>query len=155
MQNIIHKVIKVNRSKMLSKHYFMEYLKTKCLLLKTIVWAECTDFDNKNGSFDEDECIWKIKNIRDGNSHLWHQKYSLPFTKVLGFNACRVTKKVSCYWFSRVFLGWCKKIKLVKDLQLAVMYQRNRVFLYICVYWLRYNWTISFFFLKLFNSYME
>ena len=24
---------------------------------------------------------------------MWHQKYSLPFTKVLGFVACRVTSK--------------------------------------------------------------
>ena len=25
---------------------------------------------------------------------MWHQKYSLPFTKVLGFFACRVISKV-------------------------------------------------------------
>ena len=34
------------------------------------------------------------QDIRDGNSHLWHQKYWLPFTKFLGFVACRVTSKV-------------------------------------------------------------
>ena len=57
----------------------------------------CTDytaFGNKVGSYDADEFIWKIKYISDGNSHLWHQKYSLPFTKVLGFAARRVTSKV-------------------------------------------------------------
>ena len=51
-------------------------------------------FDNKNGSFDGDEFIWKIKDIRDGNINLWHQKYSPPCTKVLGFVSCKVTSKV-------------------------------------------------------------
>ena len=50
-----------------------------------IFWTEYTDFDNNIGSFDADEFIWKSKDIRDGNSHLWHQKYSPPFTKVIGF----------------------------------------------------------------------
>ena len=59
-----------------------------------IFWTEYTDFDNKIGSFDADEFIWKIKDIKDGNSDLWHQKYSLPCTKVLGFVACRFTSKV-------------------------------------------------------------
>ena len=59
-----------------------------------IFWTEYTDFDNKNVSCDGDEFIWKIKDIRYGNSHFWHQKYSLPCTKVLGFVACVVTSKV-------------------------------------------------------------
>ena len=58
-----------------------------------LFWTEYTDFDNKIGSYDADEFIWKIKDISDGNSHFWHQKYSLPFTKFLGFVACRVTSK--------------------------------------------------------------
>ena len=53
-----------------------------------------TDFDKNIGSFDADEFIWKSKDIRDGRSHLWHKKYSLPCTKVLGFVACRFTSKV-------------------------------------------------------------
>ena len=57
-------------------------------------WTEYTDFDNKIGSFDADEFIWKSKDISDGNSHLWHQKYSLPFTKVIDFVTYRVTSKV-------------------------------------------------------------
>ena len=50
--------------------------------------TEYTEFGNKIGSFDADEFIWKSKDIRYGNSHVWHQKYSLPFTKVIGFVAC-------------------------------------------------------------------
>ena len=56
--------------------------------------TDYTDFENKNGSFYGDEFIWKIKYIRDGNSHLWHRKYSRPYTKVIGFVACRVILKV-------------------------------------------------------------
>ena len=52
---------------------------------KEIFWTEYTDFDKNIGSFNADEFIWKSKDIKDGNSHLWYQKYSLPFTKVLGF----------------------------------------------------------------------
>ena len=35
-----------------------------------IFWTEYTDFDNKIGSFDADKFIWKIKDIKDGNSHI-------------------------------------------------------------------------------------
>ena len=59
-----------------------------------VFWTEYIVFDNTVGSYDADEFIRKIKDSSDGNSHLWHQKYSLPFTKVLGFVACRVTSKV-------------------------------------------------------------
>ena len=50
-----------------------------------IFWTEYTYFDNNNGSFGGDEFICKTKDIRDGKSNLWHQKYELPFTKVLVF----------------------------------------------------------------------
>ena len=59
-----------------------------------IFWTEYTDFDNKVGSYDADEFIWKSQDIKDGNSHLWHQKYSLLCTKVIGFVACKVTSKL-------------------------------------------------------------
>ena len=32
-----------------------------------IFWTEYTDFDNKIGSFDANEFIWKSKDIEDGN----------------------------------------------------------------------------------------
>ena len=62
-----------------------------------LFWTEYSEFVNKIGSFDADEFILKSKDIRDGNSHLWNQKYSLPFTKVIGFVACRVTSCQQCY----------------------------------------------------------
>ena len=66
----------------------------KIAVTQDIFWTEYTEFDNNIGSFYVDEFIWKSKDIRDGNSHLWHQKYSLPCTKVLGFFACIVTSNV-------------------------------------------------------------
>ena len=69
-----------------------------------LFWTYYTDFDNNNGSFDGDEFICKIKDIRYSISNLWHQKYLIPCTKVLGFVSCRVTSKVlgivaeECSW---------------------------------------------------------
>ena len=87
---------------------------------------EYTGFDNKIGSFDYDEFTRK-KYIRDATSHLWHQKYSLPCTKVLGFAACRVTSKVLVIGAADRSWGDIKELNLGKDLLLEVMYQRNRV----------------------------
>ena len=56
-----------------------------------ILWTEYTDFDNKIGSFDADGFIWKSKYISDGNSYLWHKKYPLPFTKVIGIGAADIS----------------------------------------------------------------
>ena len=76
-----------------------------------LFWTEYTAFDKMIGSYDADEFIWKSKDISDGNSHLWHQKYSLPFTKVLGFVACRVTSKVLGIGASERSWGDVKTIK--------------------------------------------
>ena len=49
--------------------------------------SKYTLFNHKNDPFDSNRFIWNSKDITDGNSHPWHQKYSLPSTKVLGFVA--------------------------------------------------------------------
>ena len=36
---------------------------------------------------------WNTSNAVQSTSYLWHEKYSLPYTSVLGFVACRVTSK--------------------------------------------------------------
>ena len=79
-----------------------------------VFWTEYTAFDNKVGSYDADEFIWKSKDISDCNSHLWHQKYPLPFTKVLGFFACRVTSKVLGIGAAERSWGDVKTIKFGK-----------------------------------------
>ena len=59
-----------------------------------IFCTEYTEFDNKIGSFVFDEFIQRSIDIKDGNSNLWHKKYSLPCIKGLGFVAYRVISKV-------------------------------------------------------------
>ena len=55
---------------------------------------EYTKLNHKNDPFYSNEFIWSSKGISDGNSHMWHQKYSLPSTKVLGVVAFRVASKI-------------------------------------------------------------
>ena len=90
-------------------------------------WTEYTDFDNKIGSFHADEFIWKSKDISDGNSHLWHQKYSLPFTKAIGFFACRVTSKFLGIGAAERSWGEVKTIKSGKISVIISDVPRNRV----------------------------
>ena len=77
-----------------TKTLFSALSEEEMAITQDIFWIEYTDFYNKIGLFDADEFIWKSKDIKDGNIHLWHQKYSPPCTKVIGFAACRVTLKV-------------------------------------------------------------
>ena len=53
----------------------------------------------------------EYKYIRSGNSHLWHQRYSLPCTKFLGFVACRNTSKVLDFVAAERSWGDVKAIK--------------------------------------------
>ena len=48
------------------------------------------------------------------NSYLWHQKYYLPCSRVLGFVACRVTPKILGIVDDKRFWGDVKTIKLEK-----------------------------------------
>ena len=57
-----------------------------------LFWTEFEDFRNQRGEF-TDLARFKSKVAKAGKSHLWHEKYSLPWTKVLGFVVCRVTSK--------------------------------------------------------------
>ena len=98
---------------MKSKRCFMDYLMMKWIYYR-LIWTECPKFDNRNCSFDCDEFIWKIKDIRDCNIHLWHQQYSLPFTKVIGFVACRVISKVLGIGSAESHWGDVKTIKSSK-----------------------------------------
>ena len=56
----------------LSEKYLHETLDT--------FWSENTKFNHNNDPFDSDKFIWSSKDIHDVNIHLWHHKYSLPFT---------------------------------------------------------------------------
>ena len=81
-----------------SRYWFWQtfFKSTKKELHGTLdtLWSEYTLLNHKNDTFGINEFIWNSKDITDGNIHLWHQKYSLPSTKVLGFADCRVTSKI-------------------------------------------------------------
>lgn len=55
-------------------------------------WSEYKDFSNKTGVFSK-AGRWSTHDVIAGRSSAWHEKYSLDFTDVLGFVACRVTCK--------------------------------------------------------------
>lgn len=57
-----------------------------------LFWDEFMTFQKKTKPF-HNLARWNCAHARDGKSHLWHEKYSLPYTAVFGFVACRVTSK--------------------------------------------------------------
>jgi DNA topoisomerase VI subunit B len=58
-----------------------------------IFWNEFKAFQNKTEPFHQ-PARWSTSDVLNGRSHIWHEKYSLPYTKVLGYVACRVTSKL-------------------------------------------------------------
>ena len=57
-----------------------------------LFWDEFKAFQQQTGPFDSPAKFNSI-NAVTGQSHLWHEKNSLPYTVVLGFVGCRVTSK--------------------------------------------------------------
>ena len=58
-----------------------------------IFWNEFKAFQNQTEPFHQ-PARWSTADVVKGRSHIWHEKYSLPYTKVLGYVACRVTSKL-------------------------------------------------------------
>ena len=56
-------------------------------------WKEFGHFQNKTGVYGLHPGRFLLPDAINGNSYLWHELYSLPYTNVLGFVACRVTSK--------------------------------------------------------------
>ena len=54
-------------------------------------WSKLTNFNHNIDPFESNRFIYISKYTCAGNSHLWHQKYYLPFTKFICFVAFRVT----------------------------------------------------------------
>jgi len=55
-------------------------------------WTEYEKFKAKMEPYNRQH-IWNSPDCKN-NTHEWHKKYSLPFTSVLGYVACRVTSKI-------------------------------------------------------------
>jgi hypothetical protein len=56
-------------------------------------WCEWTDFSNKMGPFSSKR-MWNSRPAIEGESYIWHERYSLKVTDVMGYVECRVTSKV-------------------------------------------------------------
>jgi hypothetical protein len=52
--------------------------------------------------------------VSSGRSHIWNEKYSLPYTQVLGYVACRITSKLC--GIGPAERGWAA-VKTVKNLK--------------------------------------
>jgi hypothetical protein len=61
--------------------------------IKDDFWTEHKTFINKTYPFDKPS-RWLTGDVMKGRSHLWHDKYSLNCTEVLGHVAVRTTSKV-------------------------------------------------------------
>jgi len=62
---------------------------------------------------------WLSQDVVKGDSYLWHEKYSLRSTKVLGFVACRVTSKLCGIGAAERCWGGVKQIKTGKRSHLS------------------------------------
>jgi hypothetical protein len=56
-------------------------------------WTEWSDFSNKLDTFSSKR-MWNSAPAVQGKSYVFHERYSLKVTTVLGYVACRVTSKV-------------------------------------------------------------
>ena len=64
----------------------------KARLIDTF-WNEHSNFTNRTGLFNRGH-IWIIAENPNESAHMWHKKYSVPLTTVLGPLACIVTSKI-------------------------------------------------------------
>ena len=94
-------------------------------------WDEYSNFDKRRGDF-ADVVKYATEDVRAGRSHKWHEKYSLPYTKVLGHVACRVCSKLAGIGAAERSWGWgdVKHIKSGKRSHISVASIEKRAILY-------------------------
>ena len=86
-----------------------------------------------------------VKIISNVNIHLWHKKYSLPSTKVLGFVACMVTSKMLGIGSAERSWGDVKTIKpgKISDLGSDISEKQSILYTSICIEEERIGRTLS------------
>ena len=92
-------------------------------------WNEQKEFSQKSGKFQYAN-RWNSPDVRAGKSHTWHEKYSLPHTKILGYVACRVCSK--CLGIGSAERSWgdTKHIKSGKRSHMSAESVEKRTILY-------------------------
>ena len=92
-------------------------------------WDEYKLFNTHDKDF-SNEARWNTPDVAAGRSYIWHEKYSLPYTKVLGFVACRVTLKVLGIGAAEQCWSGVKDIKMGKRSGLSGASTERRSILY-------------------------
>ena len=95
-----------------------------------LFWDEFKAFQNMTEPY-HIPSRWGTPDVAQGRSYLWHEKYSLPYTKVLGFVACRVTSKLCGIGPAERSWGGVKHIKDGKRSHLTGASIEKRAILYI------------------------
>jgi len=73
-------------------------------------WNEFKAFQNCTQPYHDTSC-WASSDCLSGKSYFWHEKYSLPYTVVLGFVGCCVTSKLCGIGPAERSWGGVKQIK--------------------------------------------
>ena len=93
-------------------------------------WSEYTTSNYKNVPFDADDFIWSSKVICEGNINICRHNYYLPYTKLLGFVACRVTSKSIGIGSTGRSLGDVKTMKYGKRSDISSDVQEKQIIVY-------------------------
>lgn len=94
-----------------------------------LCWDEFKAFQKQTKPFDN-VARWNSAHALAGLSHLWHEKYSLPYTAILGFVACRVTSKACGIGAAERSWGDVKHIKSGKRSNLSGKTVEKRAVIY-------------------------
>ena len=81
-------------------------------------WTEFKTFQDQTYPFDK-ACRWNTADVFQGRSHLWHEKYSDPYTEVMGMVGMRTTSKVTGIGAAERSWGDVKQIKSMKRVHLS------------------------------------
>lgn len=94
-----------------------------------LFWDEFKTFQKQTEPFDN-VARWNTPSALSGASHLWHEKYSLPYTAVLGFVGCRTCSKEGGIGAAERAWGCVKHIKSGKRSNLSGRTVEKRAVLY-------------------------
>jgi hypothetical protein len=83
------------------------------------LWTKWSDFSNKLDEFSSKR-MWNSAPEVQGKSYVFHERYSLKVTTVLGYVACRVTSKVLGIGAAEHSWGDFKQLKTYKRSYLSV-----------------------------------
>ena len=93
-------------------------------------WEEHSTFHSKTGPYANREHIWKSMDLENNQSHIWHMKNSLRFTKWLGKFACRVCSKILGIGSAERAWGDVKKIKTDRRAHLSAKATKMQATIY-------------------------